>query len=69
MSKLRGIVIHIHPVHAAGLRELWSRMKELKMELPAKNINEALYFELQNIGLRWGDAINAEEEEKRHGTD
>jgi RNAse (barnase) inhibitor barstar len=51
----------------AKWRDLWKRMQALGIaEDFGHNLHDALWSELQNVTLRWEDAINdAEEAEER----
>lgn len=66
MSK--GIVIRILPHHAEQFREQWTEMKHLDISEDAgPSLHEAIYAELQNLQLRWGDAIEYAKEQIEKG--
>jgi hypothetical protein len=57
--KNRGIIIRILPHHAKEFKAIWQQMKALDITDDfGETMNEAIYNELQNLQLRWTDAIN-----------
>ena len=57
--KDRGIIIRILPHHAQVFRDLWKGLRKAGIaEDFGASMNDAIYSELQNLQLRWQDAIN-----------